>query len=86
MKDIYSIDENDSSKISGGARATKSKTYKFHCKKCGHTWKKSTAYPSEEHGCPECGWWFMSSQGNRDKDGKLIFDNECIEFDPKPKH
>lgn len=75
---------NDQSldKVSGGARGVYKQAYEFRCKKCRYRWKKTTANPGDVHGCPKCGWWFESVDGNRDENGDLKFDRECIEYRP----
>lgn len=76
------LEKRESNLVSGGARGTTVETYKFHCKRCGHNWEEQTANPGDRHGCPKCGWWFMAEDGNRDANGDLKFDNECVEYSP----
>ena len=78
---MKNLNEKNLNEVSGGARGTFKKTYEFRCKKCGHTWKQVTANPGDIHGCPKCGWWFESRSGNRDENGNLKFDRECIEYE-----
>lgn len=77
------IEKKESELVSGGARGAVAATYKFHCKRCGYDWEEQTVNPGDRHGCPNCGWWFMKEDGNRDENGNLKFDNECLEYSPK---
>lgn len=70
--------------VSGGAKPMDteedSKLCLFKCKKCGNTWTDYVTNPEDYHGCRFCGWWFMEGNGNRDENGDLKFDNECLEY------
>ena len=86
MKGTNKLDKNKLEKVFGGAKPMKGQVYEFHCKRCDRTWTKRTESPSNEHGCPYCKWWFMKGKGNLDSEGNLIYEHECVEYDPKPKN
>ena len=57
--------------VSGGAKSIATekgrKLRLFTCKKCGRRRIEYVFHPEDYRGCRFCGWWFMTGDGNRDK-------------------